>query len=194
MVKSLIFHLNLKNLMHTLAKILSKLIFLSRWLQAPLYFGLIIVLAFYVYEFGWGLIHFARSVEKLDETSTMLQALDLIDVVMIANLLIMVVVGGYEIFVSKLNIGNHPDHPEWLDEVNAGSMKVKLALSLVTISSVHLLRTFIDPELKSNNIVMWQVTIHLTLIVSALAIALTNKISNSSFPISELPPKPRAEE
>lgn len=157
-------------------KVMSQFIFWSRWLQAPLYFGLIIVLAFYVYEFAIGLIHLISNAHAMNETATMLQALDLIDVVMIANLLIMVIVGGYEIFVSHLHIRNHPDHPEWLDEVNAGSMKVKLALALITISSVHLLRTFIDPAQKQNDIVMWQVIIHLTLVFSAIAIALTNRL------------------
>ena len=93
---------------------------------------------------------------------------------MIANLLIMVIVGGYQTFVSRLDLEGHPDQPEWLDEVNAGTMKIKLSLALIGISSIHLLRTFIDPSQHSNSSVMWQVLIHLTLIVSALSIALTN--------------------
>lgn len=156
--------------------LLPKFIFWSRWLQAPLYLGLIIVLVVYVYEFGLGLIHLTKTASHINEIDTMLQALDLIDVVMIANLLIMVIIGGYETFVSRLRLRNHPDHPEWLDEVNAGSMKVKLALSLIGISSIHLLRTFIDPSQKQNMAIMWQVVIHLTLVLSAIAIAFTNKI------------------
>jgi uncharacterized protein (TIGR00645 family) len=113
----------------------------------------------------------------------MLQALDLIDVVMIANLLIMVIVGGYETFVSRLELRRHPDHPEWLDELNAGSMKVKLALALVGISSIHLLRTFIEPGQKDNDAVMWQVIIHLTLVVSAIAISFTNKLIIAGRPV-----------
>jgi uncharacterized protein (TIGR00645 family) len=157
--------------------LLSRLIFCSRWIQAPLYFGLIVVLAFYVYEFALGLFHLIRHANQATTTSTMLQALDLIDVVMIANLLIMVIVGGYETFVSQLNLQHHPDHPEWLDEVNAGSMKVKLAVALITISSIHLLRTFIDlPAQKDAFTVMWQVIIHLTLVFSAVVLAWTNKL------------------
>lgn len=162
--------------MSTYNSILAKVIFGSRWLQAPLYFGLIMVLLVYVYEFAVGLIHLIAGVQSLTESQTMLQALDLIDVVMIANLLIMVIVGGYEIFVSKLKLKDHPDHPEWLDEVNAGTMKIKLTLALVTISAVHLLRTFMDPVQKSNTIVFWQVIIHLTLVVSTIAIAFTNRL------------------
>lgn len=163
------------------SKFLSKLIFSSRWLQAPLYLGLILVLGAYVYQFGLGLIHLLKGVSTQHEEQIMLQALDLIDVVMIANLLIMVIIGGYETFVSRLRI-SHPDHPEWLEEVNAGSMKVKLALALVGISSIHLLRTFIDPSTKQNFQVMWQVVIHITLIVSAVMIAFTNILLAKNAP------------
>lgn len=154
----------------------ARFVFWSRWLQAPLYIGLILVLAVYVYEFGLGLLNLVRGAHSFNETQTMLQALDLIDVVMIANLLIMVIIGGYETFVSRMHLRRHPDSPEWLDEVNAGTMKVKLALALIGISSIHLLRTFIDPSNKTNYNIMWQVVIHLTLIVSAIAIAYTNHL------------------
>lgn len=165
--------------MNNVTKQIKEIVFLSRWLQAPLYLGLIIVLGVYVYEFALGLLVLFKLANKVNgSTHLMLQALDLIDVVMIANLLIMVIVGGYETFVSRLKLQEHPDHPEWLDEVNAGTMKVKLALALITISSIHLLRTFIDPTLYSNNTVLWQVVIHITLVVSAIAIALTNKLSS----------------
>lgn len=155
-------------------------IFLSRWLQAPLYFGLMIVLGVYVYEFARGLFHLITTVNILTESGTMLLVLDLIDMVMIANLLIMVILGGYETFVSRLRLQSSPDHPEWLDEVNAGTMKIKLALALITISSIHLLRTFIDPAQKDFYVVMWQVIIHLTLVFSAIAIALTDKLMTYS--------------
>lgn len=160
--------------MNAIVKTLPRFIFLSRWLQAPLYVGLIFVLALYVYEFGMGLYYLISKANQLDETGIMLQALDLIDVVMIANLLIMVIVGGYQTFVASLHLETD-DRPEWLDEVNAGTMKVKLALALVTISSIHLLRTFIDPN-QANFAIMWQVIIHITLVFSAIAIAFTNKL------------------
>ena len=156
---------------------LPRFIFFSRWLQLPLYLGLIVVLAVYVYQFWIGLLHLVQIARQSLESQIMLQALDLIDVVMIANLLIMVIIGGYETFVSRLSLRGHPDQPEWLDTLNAGTMKVKLALALIGISSIHLLRTFIDPSLKDNYTVMWQVVIHLTLVVSALAIALTNRFT-----------------
>ena len=162
-------------------QVIPKIIFLSRWLQAPLYIGLILVLAVYVYAFGVGLSHLVLGAKNFNDNEIMLIALDLIDVVMIANLLIMVIIAGYEHFVSRLNLHNDPDHPEWLGEVNAGTMKVKLALALVGISSIHLLRTFIDPAKTDSTSVMWQVLIHLTLVVSAIAIAFTNKLISADY-------------
>jgi uncharacterized protein (TIGR00645 family) len=166
--------------MFSVSKTLPKFIFVSRWLQAPLYLGLIVVLAVYVYQFGLGLVHLVSDAKKLNEITIMLQALDLIDVVMIANLLIMVIIGGYENFVSRLDLDNNPDKPEWFDEMNAGTMKVKLALALIGISSIHLLRTFIDSSTQDNYVIMWQVLIHVTLLFSAVAIAFTNKLIDAS--------------
>lgn len=166
--------------MKSISNDLPKLVFWSRWLQAPLYFGLIVVLIFYVYEFALGLINLLIHANTMTENEVMLQALDLIDVVMIANLLIMVIIGGYQTFISKLHLQSHPDKPEWLDEVNAGTMKIKLALALIGISSIHLLRTFIDLSQKDTFEVMWQVIIHVTLLVSALAIAFANKLMSDS--------------
>ncbi len=157
-------------------QLLSRMIFLSRWLQAPLYFGLIVVLGVYVYEFALELSRLVGKVGHCSEAEMMLYALDLVDVVMIANLLIMIIVGGYETFVSRLNLSDHPDQPHWLDEVDAGTMKVKVSLALVGISSIHLLRTFIDPAESSNDTAFWQVMIHITLMFSALFIALINYI------------------
>lgn len=162
--------------MNHLKKSISTLIFTGRWLQLPMYLGLILILAVYVYRFTRELVHLITQINGVDDMHIMLGVLDLIDVVMIANLLIMVVMGGYETFVSRLELNAHPDIPEWLDHLDAGTMKVKLALSLIGISSINLLRTFIDPTKLSNDSVMWQVIIHLTLIVSALAIAWTNKL------------------
>lgn len=161
-------------------RILANIIFFGRWLQAPLYFGLLMTLGIYVYEFGLNLIALLHNLASLDETQIMMGVLDLIDVVMIANLLIMVIIGGYEIFVSRLNINEHADHPEWLDAVNAGTMKVKLATALISISSIHLLKTFFDASKLNSTSIMWQVIIHVTLLVSAVAIAYTNILLDMS--------------
>ena len=163
---------------------LASFIFLSRWLQAPLYLGLIVAQAVYVYRFLlelWHLIGFALFNHaapastpvgvKDPETIVMLSVLGLIDVVMIANLLIMVIVGGYETFVSRLNLRDHPDQPEWLSHVNAGILKVKLATALIGISSIHLLKTFINAGNLSPQTMLWQVIIHALFVLSALALA-----------------------
>ena len=157
---------------------LGKLIFFSRWLQAPLYVGLILAQMVYVYHFMVELWHLFEKASNISETDIMLTVLGLIDVVMIANLLIMVIVGGYETFVSRLNLQEHPDQPEWLSHVNAGVLKVKLATALIGISSIHLLKTFINTEHVSDKTIAWQVGIHLTFVGSALALAITDRISN----------------
>jgi len=155
---------------------LGSLIFLSRWLQAPLYLGLIVAQGVYVYRFMMELWHLLQSAAGMKEAEVMLIVLGLIDVVMIANLLIMVIIGGYETFVSRLNLEGHPDQPEWLSHVNAGVLKVKLATALIGISSIHLLKTFIDVKQHSEREVTWQVIIHITFVVSALILAWIEKL------------------
>ncbi|MGC4115231.1 MAG: YqhA family protein [Myxococcales bacterium] len=141
--------------------------FASRWLQLPLYLGLILAQAVYVFHFWVELVHLLeaafgdatcicrscihpsatrRGDGQLNETIIMLVVLGLIDVVMISNLLIMVIVGGYETFVSRMNLEGHPDQPEWLSHVNASVLKVKLGTAIIGISSIHLLKTFINAE------------------------------------------------
>ncbi len=173
-------------------------IFASRWLQLPLYLGLIVAQGIYVWLFwqelyylllaamgnGNALEHVidAVSVEgvarptKLTETVIMLVVLGLIDVVMISNLLIMVIVGGYETFVSRLNLEGHPDQPEWLSHVNASVLKVKLATAIIGISSIHLLKTFINAAAYDEKTLIAQTGIHITFLLSAMAIAASDRI------------------
>lgn len=155
---------------------------MSRWLQAPLYLGLIVAQGIYVWQFWRELVHLISMMgldKPITETEIMLIVLGLIDVVMISNLLIMVIVGGWETFVSRMDLDNHPDQPEWLSHVNAGVLKVKLATAIIGISSIHLLKTFINaPEMDSDTM-MWQTLIHLAFVLSALAIALTERLLHS---------------
>src|SRR5579875_278496 len=157
--------------------LLPLLIFSSRWLQLPLYVGLIVAQCVYVYLFGKELWHLIHEAPGLDEQEIMLIVLGLIDVVMISNLLIMVIVGGYETFVSRLGLDGHPDEPEWLDHVNAGVLKVKLSMALISISSIHLLKTFISPDQNTTHTIMWQVVIHVAFLVSALVMALVVRLT-----------------
>lgn len=123
--------------------LLPNLIFSSRWLQLPLYLGLIVAQGVYVMLFLKELWHLVTHATSFGEMEIMLIVLGLIDVVMISNLLVMVIVGGYETFVSRLRLEGHPDQPEWLSHVNASVLKVKLAMAIIGISSIHLLKTFI---------------------------------------------------
>ena len=188
---------------------LPNFIFMSRWLQLPLYLGLILAQCVYVFHFWVELVHLIEAAfgnqaalhllvdgmgyqfpdikdaagvvvgyeaPTLNETVIMLVVLALIDVVMISNLLIMVIVGGYETFVSRMNLEGHPDQPEWLSHVNASVLKVKLATAIIGISSIHLLKTFISAANYSDKVLMWQTLIHLAFLLSALAIAGTDRL------------------
>ena len=177
---------------------LPSFIFASRWLQLPLYLGLIVAQAIYVWLFWQELFYLlsaafgsegalnhildvvtvegAKRPAKLDEVTIMLVVLGLIDVVMISNLLIMVIVGGYETFVSRMGLEAHPDQPEWLSHVNASVLKVKLATAIIGISSIHLLKTFINAAAYDEKTIYAQVGIHLTFVLSAMAIAVTDRL------------------
>ena len=177
---------------------LPKLIFASRWLQLPLYLGLIVAQGVYVVHFLVELLHLVEAafgnqtalqalissigykttapVTTLNETVIMLVVLALIDVVMISNLLIMVIVGGYETFVSRMDLEGHADQPEWLSHVNASVLKVKLATAIIGISSIHLLKTFINADNYSDRVLIAQTVIHIAFLLSAMAIAYTDKL------------------
>ena len=165
---------------------LPALIFGSRWLQLPLYLGLIVAQGIYVILFLRELWHLIKEATTLTEQAMMLMVLGLIDVVMISNLLVMVIVGGYETFVSRLKLEGHPDQPEWLSHVNASVLKIKLAMAIIGISSIHLLRTFIEAgnigSGKTNYTetgVMWQTIIHTVFILSAIGIAAVDRMGQN---------------
>ena len=189
------------------------MIFASRWLQLPLYLGLILAQAVYVFHFWVELVHLIEAamgdagalqklvsslgykgtpildaagrtvgyepIKQLGETIIMLVVLGLIDVVMISNLLIMVIVGGYETFVSRLRLEGHPDQPEWLSHVNASVLKVKLATAIIGISSIHLLKTFINAANYEDKVLIWQTLIYIAFLFSALSIALADRLMNA---------------
>ena len=170
--------------MKALTKPLEEAIFWSRWLQAPLYLGLIVAQGVYVYFFMHELALLVTKAGALTENEVLLIVLGLVDVVMIANLLTMVIIGGYETFVSRLDLEGNPDQPEWLSHVNAGVLKVKLAVALISISSIHLLRTFINAENVADRVVIAQIALHVAFLLSALAIAWTDKIMIQTLALS----------
>lgn len=177
---------------------IAKFLFLTRWLQLPLYLGLVLAQCIYVFHFWVELVDLIGAVmgnqsalqhildtvtikgterpEKLTETAIMLVVLGLIDVVMISNLLIMVIIGGYETFVSRMNLEGHPDQPEWLSHVNASVLKVKLATAIIGISSIHLLKTFINASAYDEKTLIAQTGIHMAFLLSALAIAYCDRL------------------
>lgn len=157
---------------------MEKVIFASRWFQAPLYLGLIVAGVLYAYKFVVELSHLVISVNEITEELLMLGVLTLVDITMVANLLVMVIIGGYATFVSRINLDGHPDKPDWLDKVDAGTLKVKLATALVGISGIHLLKAFINIKEKSNDQVMWQVIIHVVFLFSAVMLAYTETLMN----------------
>ena len=200
---------------------LANLIFASRWLQLPLYIGLIIAQGVYVYNFCLELTHLVEAafgnqhalqilveslgykanpilspegkpigmdeIRGLNETIIMLVLLGMIDVVMISNLLIMVIVGGYDTFVSRMKLEGHPDEPEWLSHVNASVLKVKLGMALIGISSIHLLKTFINADKITDRVVLAQIAIHVAFLLSALALAYADKLLQDSSHASHPP-------
>lgn len=151
-------------------------VFSSRWIQAPLYAGLIMAELLYAYKFLVELWEMVVHIQKMDETIFMLGVLGLIDVTMVANLLTMVIIGGYATFVSKLDLDTHPDRPDWLTHVDPGTIKIKLAASLVGISSIHLLKSFVDIANENPEHVKWKIFIHMTFLGSAILLAWTDKI------------------
>lgn len=146
-------------------------VFASRWIQAPLYGGLIIAELLYAYKFLIELWEMILHIQKLEETVFMLGVLGLVDVTMVANLLTMVIIGGYATFVSKLDLETHPDRPDWLTHVDPGTIKIKLAASLVGISSIHLLKSFVDIANENPEHVKWKIFIHMTFLGSAILLA-----------------------
>lgn len=164
--------------------IFETIIFSSRWVQLPLYLGLILGMCLYTYKFTVELVHLTMHVTELSEEVIMLGVLTLVDITMVANLIVMVVIGGYATFVSKLDIDSHADKPEWLDHIDAGTLKVKLAGALSGISGIHLLKSFINMDNKSMEEVKMQIVIHLVFLVSTLLLAATEYILHRKHPAS----------
>lgn len=156
--------------------VFEKLIFASRWLQAPLYAGLIVGGVLYAYKFLIELIHLCATINEITETALMLGVLTLVDITMVANLIIMVIIGGYTTFVSRLDIDKHEDKPEWLQKIDAGTLKIKLSGSLVGVSGIHLLQVFINIKNHESEQIMWLVIIHVVFLLSSIMLAYSEKL------------------
>lgn len=166
--------------MKKLENVFEGIIFSSRWIQAPIYGGLIIGAVLYAYKFIEELLHLCLTVGSIKEEVLMLGILTLVDISMVLNLLVMVIIGGYATFVSRMHLDTHEDRPDWLEKIDAGTLKVKLAGALVGISGIHLLKSFIDIGKKDFEQVKWQIVIHVVFLFSTLMLAYTEKVLHSS--------------
>ena len=166
--------------MKKMETIFEGIIFASRWVQAPIYGGLILGSVLYTYKFLVELIHLTTTVGTISEELLMLGILTLVDISMVLNLLVMVIIGGYATFVSRIHIEQHEDRPDWLEKIDAGTLKVKLAGALVGISGIHLLKSFINISNKDFEQVKWQIVIHVVFLFSTLMLAYTEKVLHSS--------------
>lgn len=166
-----------------LETVIERLIFASRWIQAPIYLGLVVASVLYCFKFATELWHLCHGFSHMKEAELMLGVLTLVDITMVANLIFMVIIGGYSIFVSKLDLQDHPDRPEWLDHTNASTLKIKLSASLIGVSGIHLLKSFINLEHIANmDVVKWQVIIHGVFLASSLALAISERMLHAPTP------------
>ncbi|MDE3115284.1 MAG: TIGR00645 family protein [Pseudomonadota bacterium] len=156
------------------------LLFASRWLMAPFYFGLVVALVALLYVFGHETLTATLKLSELRETDIIVWVLSLIDLSLMANLLLMVIFSGYENFVSKMDVAEHPDRPAWMGKIDFSGMKLKLIASIIAISAIHLLRAFMEVESMDKTNLQWMVIIHLTFVASGVLLALMDWITSRS--------------
>lgn len=159
---------------------LEQLIFSSRWLMAPFYLGLIVSLALLLVKFVQELIHILPNILALKDTEVILAVLTLVDLSLAGNLLLMVIFAGYENFVSKIDTGDSEDRPEWMGKVDFSGLKLKLVASIVAISGIHLLKTFMNVHQVNKEDLGWQVGIHMAFVVSGVLLAYMDKLAHGA--------------
>ena len=163
-----------------LERTIEKLLFASRWILAPVYLGMsiaLIVLGIKFFQEAW---HVMSHVLTMEEADLVLNLLAMIDLVLVGSLIVMVMFSGYENFVSRIDIAGEGDKLGWLGKLDAGTLKLKVAASIVAISSIHLLRAFMGAQNIPNDKLMWYVIIHLTFVISAVMMGVLDKIAFSS--------------
>jgi uncharacterized protein (TIGR00645 family) len=158
--------------------VIEKVILASRWILVVFYLGLTLALAVYAFTFVRKLMEFLAHATDIDEADAVLKVLGLIDAALVASLVVMVIISSYENFVNQ--IAGEPAQASWLGKIDAGQLKVKVAATIVAISSIHLLEVFLNLDTIATTQVMWYTIVHLALVVSALAVAYVNKMSSSS--------------
>ena len=158
-------------------RILENAMYAARWLLAPIYFGLAFALLALAIKFFQEILHILPAILSLGEAELILKLLSLIDMALVGGLLVMVMISGYENFVSQLDIEEGKEKLDWLGKMDSGSLKMKVAASIVAISSIHLLRMFMDAQQLESEKLMWYVIIHLTFVVSAFAMGYLDKLT-----------------
>jgi len=163
-----------------LERSIEKLLFACRWLLAPMYLGLSLALLSLTVKFFQEAVHSLTHILALAETDLVLSVLSLIDLALVGSLIVMVMLAGYENFVSKIDAGTEQETPEWLGKLDSGTLKLKVAASIVAISSIHLLRIFMNANDTPNDKILWYVVLHLTFVVSAVLLGVLDRIAFSS--------------
>ncbi len=158
---------------------LERVIFGSRWLMAPFYLGLIVCLAVLLVKFVQELVHIVPGVLTMRETDVILAVLTMVDLSLAGNLLLMVIFAGYENFVSRIDVADEKDRPEWMGKVDYSGLKLKLVASIVAISAIHLLKSFMDVSEKTDRELAWLVGIHMAFVVSGVLLAWMDKLTAS---------------
>lgn len=163
--------------MRSVESMMERLIFWSRWLLLPFYLGLCLALVAYFFSFAGELVSVFQNIGVWSKNDMLLSVLKLVDAVLVASLVIMVVISGYENMISRLDIDAERHGISWLGKLDTGTLKVKVAASIVAISSIHLLQAFLNVQSLSNDNLMWLVIIHLTFVVSAMLLAFLDKMA-----------------
>jgi uncharacterized protein (TIGR00645 family) len=163
-------------------RVLENFIFHSRWLMAPFYVGLVVSLLLLMIKFVQELFHIIPNILSLPESQTILAVLTLVDLSLAGNLLLMVIFSGYENFVSKIDVGDHKDKPEWMGKVDFGGLKLKLIASIIAISGIHLLKSFMNIQNVDKENLFWLIAVHVTFVVSGLLLAAMDYIVSRTKP------------
>jgi uncharacterized protein (TIGR00645 family) len=161
-------------------RLVERLLFACRWLLAPMYLGLSLALVALGVKFFQEAVHSLSQILTMAETDLVLSVLSLIDIVLVGSLIVMVMLSGYENFVSKIDAGTEQDSPSWLGKLDSGTLKLKVAVSIVAISSIHLLRIFMNADGTPNDKIMWYVVLHLTFVVSAVLLGVLDRVAFAS--------------
>ena len=166
--------------MKAIEKALENTLFASRWLMAPVYFGLVIAMAVLVFKFSKELLSMILHIGSADSGEIIVGVLTLVDVALIMNLLIIIIFSGYENFVSKMDLDGHEDRPEWMGHIGFSDLKIKVIASIVAISGIELLKAFMHVDTFTDRHLAWMIGLHITFVISGIAYAIMDKLGSKN--------------